>query len=471
MEFSSPVDHFASPLHRAELEQLKHRSASVFETHTFWYEFRKILALGLPIGFSISTRIGQYLTDQAVVGHLGSNSEYLAAVGLAEVWMTICGTFLYAFAGAISVLSSQAFGASNYKLVSQWYHVGGLILFFLTLPAIAAWMYTEPVLSAFGTDKHIAHLAGVFAKWSTISLIPNTQFMAMRMYFKSQSIVMPSTVICAIFLVFNLLFNLMFVYGYIISNIGNWLNIQSLANFEGFGYVGSPMATATTRILQFTTYVVYMFLIKKYHKKTWSNFTNTQNYCLVTYNCHDRVSKFLKIAIPQMISSTLEDWQIQIITLFVSHLNNADVAAFVSLITMILFVHCAVIGVNNAISVRIGNALGAGNWKNAKYTAKVGLIIGALFGTLVGVIFVCFAEQLAKLVSNDPKVIDIYKQVTPIIAGTLIFLALFTVQVGILLGQVSYFFFCIQISLHKCKRLVVLFGMYPFFFCVCVCAM
>ena len=214
------------------------------------------------------------------------------------MWLTISGTYIFAFCGVISVLSSQAFGAKNYKLVSQWYQLGALLVFFITLPAVVAFMYTKDVLMYFGTSDDIASLSQKFAYYSIPGIIANSQFMALRMYFKAQSNVMPATVVCAVMVVFNLVVNIALVYGY------------GIPNFNGLGYIGSPIATSITRTIQCLIYAIYMFGIKKYHLKpinTWSNFMNSNANFYGTFHCN-RVKKYFKIGIPQTISSALEDW-------------------------------------------------------------------------------------------------------------------------------------------------------------------
>lgn len=62
-----------------------------FTSGAFRKEAKALMALALPMGFSLATRILQYLTDQSMVGHLGT--DFLAASSMANVLMTISGTY------------------------------------------------------------------------------------------------------------------------------------------------------------------------------------------------------------------------------------------------------------------------------------------------------------------------------------------------------------------------------------------
>ena len=75
------------------------------------YESKELMKLGIPIGFSLATRLLQYFTDQSMVGHLGT--DYLAASSLAGILMTIFATYIYSFCGTINVLCSQAYAGGN----------------------------------------------------------------------------------------------------------------------------------------------------------------------------------------------------------------------------------------------------------------------------------------------------------------------------------------------------------------------
>ena len=386
-------------------------------------ESKALFKLGIPIGFSIATRLLQYFTDQSMVGHLGT--DYLAASSLAGILMTISGTYIYAFCGTINVLCSQAYGSGNLKRVSEWMQLGCIMAMILTIPTFILYYFTEDILLSFGTSKHIAKLSGEFTKWSMFTILPNSQFMATRMYFKAQSNVLPSTYVSAIMLVFNLCVNLVLVYGYGVSWIMHQVNGT---HWDGLGFIGSPIATAITRTTQYFLYIFWMFGYKKYHKETWSKLK------LSTFSCK-RVKKFVKVAIPQTISSALEDWQIQIIGLFALKLHEADLAAFSSSITIILICHTMSIGISDAVSVRVANFLGANKPQYARYIAWVGIVIALTIGGIIGGLLATVGKYLAYVVSGRHEIYVIYQEVFPVVGGALFLLSVFTIVVGILVAQ------------------------------------
>eukprot|EP01083_Nonionella_stella_P286754 975978_1 len=410
--------HFASSMDSFDADLIfKWNDLSLFSA-TFRQKSKEIIYLGTPIAFSVATQFLVVFTDQAVVGHLGT--DYLAAAALAGVIMTISSIYIFAFCSTINVLSSQAYGAKNYKLVSEWYQLGCVLSILMAIPPAIVYLYTEQILHhVFGTHVHMAHLAGIYAKWSIISIVPQTQFMATEMYFQSQSNVIPVVVVCCVAIIFNLMANLILVYGYLIQWIARW---------NGLGFIGSPIATATTSIVQYLLYIGYMFIYKKHHAKTWSSLK------LSTFSI-SRIKAFMAVAIPQTLSQALEEWQIQVIVLITSQLDAVSVAAFASLETIFMISHCFALGLCDAISVKVGNALGGNKPLYAKYISWVAVIIALISGAIVGCGLGVFGPYLSRIVSGAQEMYQIYKNVCPMVGISYFMLNVLTTIWGVLIGQ------------------------------------
>lgn len=330
--------------------------------------------------------------------------------------MNISVSYIFSFCNTINVLSSQAYGAKNYKLVSEWYQLGCFLSIFLIIPPAITYLYTEQLLIIFGANAHIAHLAGIYAKYSIISILPQTQFCATEMYFQSQSNVIPIVVVCSCMIVVNFMTNLVLVFGYLIPN------------WNGLGFIGSPISTAITAIIQYFVYILYMFVYKEHHSKTWSSFKQS------TFSWQ-RINKFLSVAIPQTISQALEEWQIQIITLFTSKLDEVAIAAFASLNMIILILHCFAIGLCDAVSVKVGNALGSNMPNYAKYISWITIIIAVIIGVIVGGTLAAFGKYLYIIFSFKEEMYHIFKQICPMVGACYFMLNLLSALIGILLGQ------------------------------------
>ena len=95
-------------------------------------ELKLMLALAAPSAVLNVCRMGQMVTDQAVIGHLSVNGHatpvYLDAAALALLWMTLTLTIVNrGLNQTINMLVSQALGAGNYQLGDTWLLTGVLI--------------------------------------------------------------------------------------------------------------------------------------------------------------------------------------------------------------------------------------------------------------------------------------------------------------------------------------------------------
>jgi len=83
--------------------------------------FRKVLVLGAPLLAGYISEFCMYLSDSAMVGHLGT--EYLAAMGIAVMVGEILWIIIWPLAPATQSLASQRYGRASIfkKRVSQEY--------------------------------------------------------------------------------------------------------------------------------------------------------------------------------------------------------------------------------------------------------------------------------------------------------------------------------------------------------------
>lgn len=128
----------------------------------------------------------------------------------------------------------------------------------------------------------IARLSGTFVRVLIGGLYPLLIFQALQKYCQNQGIITPSIVVGLLSLGINALLNYFFIY---------LLNL---------GFIGSPMATDTTRF--FLPLIMWLYIYKKgLHKKTWFGWTREA----ISWK---RVSMFLKFAIPGGAMILFEVW-------------------------------------------------------------------------------------------------------------------------------------------------------------------
>ena len=226
--------------------------------------------------------------------------------------------------------------------------------------------------------------------YSALWLLPDNWYYAFRQYFIAQEIVMPAMINNMIFVVINLLLNLLLVHGLSFGSV----------HWAGLGYIGSPLATAISRILQFICFLLYTMVWKKLHVKTWPPLE------FKTFS-KKRMAKFMRFALPTMVSNALEQWQLEIITLFATRLGTLALATQSGIFNVFYTLHCLIFGFSKATVVRVGHHLGASRPQSAKQAAYISVLIAAFCGVLVALILYFSSDFSGRIYSNDVDVVNL----------------------------------------------------------------
>jgi MATE family multidrug resistance protein len=129
-----------------------------------------VFALGTPVVLSQSGKYIVTLVSVALLGHIGQTE--LAAVGLASSFCNVTGYFMIrGMAAAVDTLSTQAYGAKDYKQVGVLAQRAVLIATAMgSLPATLMWLNAERILLAVGQPPAVCALVQQFALLSLPSL-------------------------------------------------------------------------------------------------------------------------------------------------------------------------------------------------------------------------------------------------------------------------------------------------------------
>ena len=69
-------------------------------------------------------------------------------------------------ASALETLCGQAYGAKQYNMLGVYLQRSWIVLFSTTILLLPLYIFTTPILEAFGQDKKIAQVAGTISLWS-----------------------------------------------------------------------------------------------------------------------------------------------------------------------------------------------------------------------------------------------------------------------------------------------------------------
>eukprot|EP00730_Choanoeca_flexa_P014464 TRINITY_DN6334_c0_g1_i1.p1 TRINITY_DN6334_c0_g1~~TRINITY_DN6334_c0_g1_i1.p1 ORF type:complete len:538 (+),score=75.22 TRINITY_DN6334_c0_g1_i1:160-1773(+) len=387
---TSPLLHPTNPTAHAGLNDAFYSRPTSFRT-LISKELNGVLALAWPVSLATVFRLLIFSTDTAFIGQLGT--KQLAGASLAQVVQMITIVYIYGASSALNTLGSQALGAGNPKLVGVWLQISFVVITILALPTMVALFYARPIVALVESDEEVLHFVDLFAKWSILPVWPLAWYSCVRQYFQSQRIVLPATIVSLISLPINVGYNQLFIHG--IPNV-----------FNGFGFIGGPMATAATVTTQLVTYCVYMFWYRKLHVPTWPGLS-WQHFTWQRLQAH------LGIALPLGIAIVCDESVFQSLVLMAGRFTEVDVDAMGVLFQVFGIVWAIWWGLGLATQVAVGRHLGEGNPRQAKASAAAGLLCVIVTMTLISGLSLMSSDYMARPFSKDPAVADLVSSLVP----------------------------------------------------------
>ena len=360
------------------------------ETVSTSEEVHVLLRFALPLGISHASAQLYDLTDQVILGRLGT--EFIASAASAFIWTSLIDAVLFATVGQLSTLCAQAWGAGNNPLVGEWLQLWLIASSLLAIPAIVARWYTGFVLEhCLGLEPSIASLANFYASIRQYSVPFDIIYLCCKTYLSAQGIVKPSMMIELFFVVVN------------------GIAAYGLVFPLGFGFAGAAIASTMTAVLRTVTFLLYAFAYRRLHKKTWFGF----EFSAITNWTRWKI--YLKMSV-NAFGVLAEGLVWQLMSAMAARLGTASLAAHDLSLSILGLLAVFGSGLGEAIGVRIGAALGDNRVESAIKSYRIGLWLTFSIGVVLGILEFLFGRYMAELASEDPQVLSKMDQLRPFVS-------------------------------------------------------
>ncbi|XP_022595713.1 multidrug and toxin extrusion protein 1-like [Seriola dumerili] len=288
-------------------------------------------------------------------GHLGKTE--LAGVSLAIAVVNVTGICIgTGLSLTCDTLISQTYGSGNLKRVGVILQRGILILLLACFPCWAVIINTEPLLLAVQQSPEVASLAQLYVKIFMPALPAAFMYQLQGRYLQNQGIIWPQVITGAVANVLNAFINYIFLYRL------------------DMGVAGSATANAISQYL--LAVVLYVYICwRGLHKATWGGWS---------LDCLQEWGPFVQLAIPSMLMLCLEWWMFEVGGFLAGVISEAELGAQSITYQLAVVAYMFPLGFSAAASVRVGNALGAGNIEQAKLSSKVPIICAFIIACFVG---------------------------------------------------------------------------------------
>lgn len=349
----------------------------------FFSESRALTALSLPIILSQLAYSLLGLIDTVMAGHAGAEEQAAVALGVA-FWIPVFIT-LMSVVQAISPSVAQHFGAGDHAAVVQDTHEGIWLAGLSSLLPIALMPGVTPILIWAEIDPVLIDKTMLFL-WGIVVGLPAAMiFRALSFY--SASINRPKPMM---FLAFA---------GLGVNTLFNWLLIWGHWGLPALGGAGCGWATAIGM------WVALFALVG------WTVWSPEYRDCYLWRGWHlphwGIQKRLLQIGLPMGGAALAEVAAFTSIAVFVGRFGAAQIAAHQIALNVASLVFMLPMGLAAALTIRVGQNLGAGDPGAARFVAWTGVALGLIIACILVPLILLGRELIVTVYTPDAAVREI----------------------------------------------------------------
>jgi MATE family multidrug resistance protein len=347
-------------------------------------EATQTLKLAFPIIIGELAQMALHLIDSAMVGAI--SYKQLAAAALVINAMNIPFVIGIGMTISVSQMVSLANGRRDAQQVSH-YLFNGFCLCTLTALAISfTLVFGKDLLHHLGQDPEVVELALPFMKLMGLSIIPMLLFMTLKQFADGLEQTKTAMIFSLGGMPLNILLNWLLIYG-------NW-------GFPRLELEGAGWATLITRSCMFLA-LGYVILTHKTFQKYIAVRSNQWKFKAQTWR------ELLHIGVPSSLQIGMEAGAFAVSGIIIGTLGAVSQAAHQIALSCASFTFMVSMGLAQAGSIRVSNALGRNDWFKIIVIGKSTIITALVYGTFCAITFVLFRNQLPFAFNDNMQVVEL----------------------------------------------------------------
>lgn len=370
-------------------------------------DFRRLLALGVPVTLVQISLMAMGVEDCIIVGRLGAAP--LGAIALGSIYFFTITSFGMGLLFGLEPVISQAYGANEPDAVARAFQRGLLIVgAFATLSALSV-LPVESVLRAVGQRPELVVIVGPYLRVQAPSTYAFLLFILVRITLQAKHVTRPILVAIAAANAVNILLSIVLVYG--------------LWGFPALGPVGSGIGTLIARFVMLGVLLA----------AAWSDVRPLFRWQRASFSAA-AIANLLRLGAPAGVQILLEFGVFSLVGLLMGNLGAVAVAGHQMALNVASLTYMVPLGVSTAGSVLVGRSIGAGDRDGARRAAVAAMICGVGFMVCTSLLFTFAPRLIARAYTNDAAAIALAATLIPIAGVFQVFDGLQCVSIGLLRG-------------------------------------
>ncbi len=370
-------------------------------------ETGKLLVLAAPLIVNNLSIAGMQAADAMMAGRLGAEALAAVAVG-GSVWFFMF-TIVLGIMLAISPIVARYFGAGTPELIGRYTRQGLYLAIVISVPLIIlVRMYIADVLAFLAIDEGFRDLTVEYVR--TIVWGAPAIFMFLALRFTTEGIGRTQPIMYTSIFAFacNVFFNWVFMFG----NLGS----------PAMGAVGAAVASALTMwLLMFALFAIIVLDPVYRPLAIFERFAPPRPQVLL---------EVVRLGLPISVTITAEVGLFSATSVLMGT-RGADVSAAHQIaLNFATTTFMIPLALSSAITVRVGQRVGAGDLAGARYSGLSGIFNCGLFMAFSAAFMLIFRNFVVGLYIADPSVVSIA-------LSLLLMAAIFQVADGVQIGAAA----------------------------------
>ena len=346
-------------------------------------EISKTIKLAYPVIIGQLGIIMMGVVDSIMVGRLGSVPLAAASLGNSLIFIILIVGIGCSI--VISPLVAILVGGKRYTECGVYFRQSLLVNVLLSFAMIAVIFIGVNFIYKLNQPPEVIELTVVYMSIVGLSALPLMIYQTYKQFIEGLSIMKPAMVIA--------------ILANIINAFANWVLIFGELGFPKLGLAGAAWATFSSRVFMAVAIMIYVMKNEKFKQ-----FDVTFHFRGINFPI---IKKILRLGLPSGFQYFFEVGAFSFAVIMIGWIGANELAAHQIAINLASISFMAVLGISQAASIRVGNAMGEQNIAKIRKAGFTGIALGASIMSLAGISFILLNNFLPTLYIDDEAVISI----------------------------------------------------------------